>query len=96
VRDGVRIAALPDYGWARGIVDVAVSVGVSTGFSAASRRKTTASRNPRAAAITGDGGGLFFPTTHHYEFVEDVEDSVLFDAVRDSSVVTCAVRQERV
>jgi hypothetical protein len=44
----------------------------------------------------GDGGGLFFPTTHLSEFVEDVEDSVLFDAVRDSSVVTCALQQERV
>jgi hypothetical protein len=44
----------------------------------------------------GDGRGLFFPTTHLHEFVHDVEDAVLFDAVHDSSVVTCAVQQERV
>lgn len=43
-----------------------------------------------------DGGGLFFPTTHLREFVSDVEDSALFDAVHDSPVVNCAVQQERV
>lgn len=41
-----------------------------------------------------DGGGLFFPTTHLHEFVRDMESSVLFDAVHDSPIVSCAVQQE--
>ena len=43
-----------------------------------------------------DGGGLFFPTTHLHDFVRDVDDSALFDAVHGSPVVSCAIQQERV